>query len=297
MTKDKRQSGYMLIVVLGTLTVLLILVTGVLPSIAQEVKRERETEMLFRGKQIVQAIQRYQMLMRFRARAGVQQGVIQGFGPWPTSLEELADGITLPGGTQRVRLLRKSALQDPMSRNEPWKLVGRGHPALERFLEAYYESVGQTMTPQVRFLYLGTTVDLGDKEDEQDKREQPGSRASRPAARGRSGRFTLSPISTGPGQEQEGEEPKYVFGVVSGSPEKPMRDYYSLEQYDHWAFVYIPELPSIPPTSDEYIEMLTREIVFPSDPLSLRMSGFGGGGVPFAPTTQFPKAKGGKGKK
>jgi hypothetical protein len=56
-----------------------------------------------------------------------------------------------------------------------------------------------------------------------------------------------------------------------------MRDFYDLERYDQWAFVYIPGLPEA--TGDLRIEMATRQIMFPSDPLSLRVSGLSGGGV------------------
>jgi len=284
----------MLIVVLGLLTVMLILITGILPSIAEVLKRERETEMLFRGRQIVQAIQRYQMLARLRGHESVQPGIggVQMFGPWPTSLEQLAGGITLRGSTQQVHLLRKSALQDPMNRNQPWEPVSRGHPALERFLEAYYDSIGQTMSPQLRFLYLGTTVDFGDEEDERERSEPPRLPTGRSAVRDRSGEVALGQATDLGQPGPDGSGPKFIFGVVSGSPAVSMRIYYDLERYDQWAFVYIPELPPVPPNSDQYIEMLAREVVFPSDPLSLRLERtLVAGGMPFVPTTKFPKKR------
>jgi hypothetical protein len=267
----------LLIVVLGMMTVMLILVTGILPSVAQELKRERETEMLFRGKQIVEAVARYQVLSRQRVGQGrgPQPGIggFQGFGPWPDSLEQLADGVTLPPN-RRVRLLRRSALLDPANQNKPWELVDRGHPALRDFLEAYYETVGQRMPPQIRLVYLGSTVDFGDEEEPRGRgTREPGSQGAR--GLGRSPAFGLGQL----GQDQEGERPQFIFGVVSGSQEKAMRDFYGLERYDQWAFVFVPGLPEV--TGDQRIDMLARQIVFPSDPLSLRTSGMGGGMMTF----------------
>jgi hypothetical protein len=98
-------------------------------------------------------------------------------------------------------------------------------------------------------------------------------------------------LSTTEDEEQE----SFIFGVVSASTEKPIRDFYGLESYDQWAFVYIPELMTIPATGDEQIQMLTREIMFPSDPLALRQLGIKGtvmmpgGGLPAGGQGQGPK--------
>jgi hypothetical protein len=296
MTRDNTQrangtseAGYVLIITIGALTVLLILITGILPSVAQEAKRERETEMLFRGRQIVDGIARYRILLaRSGSVAGVQQGVQQGVQPgvqsrtgtpvaglgWPQSLQQLADGINLRGSTRRVRVLRPFALKDPMNHDGPWKPVGFNDPALREFLKAYFEAQGQSLAawpPQFRVQYLGATVDLGDKDDE--------SQDSQKTARLRSafgGVFN---------DGEENKRPNFIFGVVSENAEQPLRDYYGLERYDQWVFAYIPELQSVSASNDEQVRMLSREILFPTDPLALVQLGLGGSGAVNKPAT------------
>ncbi len=253
------ESGYALVAVLGALTVMLILITGILPSVAQQVKRERETEMLFRGRQIVDAIARYRILLTRAGTALGQPGqpgaqapttAVVGFG-WPQSLDQLVEGVNIRGSTNKVRLLRPSALKDPMNPNGSWRSVGFNDPALREFLESYFDSMGQPLSAwpaQFRTQYLGTTIELGGEEQS---------------------RRTTRTRSAFGGVFDDGENrPNFLFGVVSESEEPPLRDYYGLERYDQWVFAYIPELQSVRATGDKEIEMLSREIIFPTDPLS-----------------------------
>jgi hypothetical protein len=271
---------------------MLILITGILPSVAQQMKRERETEMLFRGRQIVDAVARYRLLL---SRGGIQVGApgppqggapgvpiqpgtpVVGFG-WPQSLEQLAEGIPLRGSTRRVRLLRSFALKDPMNKNAPWKGVGYNDPALREFLEAYFEASGQTLSmwvPQFRNQYLAVTIDLGDKDRE--KRDRPDSTKTRSAF---GGVFS----------DDQNERTNFIFGAVSESTERPLRDYYGLERYDQWVFAFIQNLPPITTTGDQQIQMLTREIMFPSDPLAFTFT-WGGGGQVVSPGGPRPQPK------
>lgn len=275
------QAGYMLIVVLGMLTVFLVLAAGIAPSVAQELRRERETEMLFRGQQIVDAIGRYRILaQRIMAAgaAGQQPPVVPGgqavpgavgFG-WPQSLEQLVDGVNVRGSTRKVRLLRPFALGDPMNGNKPWRPVGFNDEALREFLEAYFETMGQPLSvwpPQFRMQYLGSTVDLG-------RDGNSGVRGGAPSA------------FRGPATDGQDAQPRYIFGVVSESDQEPLRDYYGLERYNRWVFAFIPELQSVPADMDKQIEMLSREVIYPTDPLALRQ--MGGAFRPVVPVGQAP---------
>ncbi|MCS6804528.1 MAG: hypothetical protein RMM98_13950 [Acidobacteriota bacterium] len=271
----------MLIVTLGMLTVFLVLAAGIAPSVAQELRRERETEMLFRGQQIVDAIGRYRILaQRIMAAGGAEQqppvvpggqavpGAV-GFG-WPQSLEQLVDGVNVRGSTRKVRLLRPFALKDPVNGNKPWRPVGFNDEALREFLEAYFETMGQPLSvwpPQFRMQYLGNTVELG--------------RGDSGSARGRA-----PSAFRGPATDGQDAQPRYIFGVVSESDEEPLRDYYGLERYNRWVFAFIPELQSVPADMDKQIEMLSREVIYPTDPLALRQ--LGGAFRPIAPVGQVP---------
>jgi hypothetical protein len=254
------EAGYALIAALGALTVMLIFLTGLLPTVAQEVKRERETEMLFRGRQIVMALAQYHQLCA-RFPAACQGSAVRWVNGvfYPRSLPALTEGINLRT-TSKVRLLRPVALKDPMNGNNPWKGVGFGDPALQQYLEAYFDYSGQAMPPQFRAQYLGATVDLDSDETAASVRNR-----ARVAA-------ALERLSS---QIGDSESPGFIFGVVSDSDESPIRDYYGLERYNQWVFAYIP-VPPVPGTNDEQIQMLTREIMFPSDPLALIQFGIKG---------------------
>jgi len=247
----RSQAGYALIATIGALTVMLILITGILPSVAQEVQREREAEMLFRGRQIVGALVQYNQLCQRFPAACQSGGVRWGNVVYPRSLRELAEGINLRT-TSRARLLRPSVLKDPMNKNGPWKTVGFGDPVLEEYLDAYFEYTGRVMAPQIRQMYVGTTIHLNQDESNQDRQNR-----------------RRSPLGGG------SDQPSFIFGVVSESKDHPLRDYYGLERYDQWVFAYLLGLPFA--TGDKQVQMLTREISFPSDPLSFIQ--FGGGAM------------------
>jgi hypothetical protein len=270
---------------------MLILITGILPTVAQEAKRERETEMLFRGRQIVSAIARYQIIAARRANQPSQPGVpgAVAFALWPSSLDVLVNGINVRGLTSKVHLLRPSAVKDPLNKNAPWKPVGFGDPALREFLEAYFEYIGRTMPPQIRIKYLGTTIDLGNEnEKNQAHTSSQGTLGGSGASTGFSQTFSDSGTTSGFGQAfspgQGNQRVNFLFGVVSASKDRPIRDYYGLERYNQWVFAYIPDLQAMPPTGDQQIQMLSREIIFPSDSLSLNQLGGGFGIAGFNPS-------------
>ncbi|RMG46049.1 MAG: hypothetical protein D6723_17610 [Acidobacteria bacterium] len=277
----RKQAGVILIATVGALTVMLILLTGILSTVAHEVKREREAEMLFRGRQIVEAIARYQLLMgRFRRRVGRRPPLVGG-GMWPQSLEQLAEGITLPGSTRRVRLLRPSALRDPMTKEGEWRPVGYGDPALREFLEAYYDYIGRTIPPQVRLTYLGASVALGDEQERRPSGAGPSASEQRSTGQRRGG---------DQGESGEESKPRFLFGVVSRSQERPIRDYYGLERYNQWVFAYIPQLPIVA-EEEKRLQMLAREIIFPSDPLIWQATPFARRGR-LAPVRVLPGRRG-----
>jgi type II secretory pathway pseudopilin PulG len=93
-------SGFSLVAVMATMTVMLVLMGAAMPSWKYVMQNMREEELLFRGIQIAEAIERYQRL--------------HGGAP-PGSLEDLV----------KARCLRK-AYTDPMARDGKWRMVSPG---------------------------------------------------------------------------------------------------------------------------------------------------------------------------
>lgn len=101
-TKRKNEQGYALIVVSLMATLLLLSVITVAPSVRTENQREKEQEMIWRGKQYVRGIKLY----------------YRKTGRFPTSLDDL----TKPK-TGSIRFMRQ-AYKDPMNRADgAWRLI------------------------------------------------------------------------------------------------------------------------------------------------------------------------------
>lgn len=111
--------GYTLVAVVVFIAVLTILIAAVAPSISTIMRRERETELIFRGKQYARAIVLFQ----------------RRHGRYPTSLKELSEN--------RPRTLRK-LFKDPMCNCDDWHLLIQGLPDAVPFVD---ESVDPSNRP------------------------------------------------------------------------------------------------------------------------------------------------------
>jgi hypothetical protein len=101
-SRGKRQDGYAIMLVLCMATLMLIATMAVAPNILNQGRREREAEMVWRGKQYVRAIKMY----------------YRKTGKFPTSLEDL----TKPK-IGNIRFMRQ-AYKDPMnSKDGEWRLI------------------------------------------------------------------------------------------------------------------------------------------------------------------------------
>jgi type II secretory pathway pseudopilin PulG len=97
----RRDAGYTLVAVAIGIAILTILVAAVGPSIATIMKREREDELIFRGRQYARAIALFQ----------------RRYQRFPSTLKEMYDN--------RPRTIRK-LWKDPMCRCDDWKLLIAG---------------------------------------------------------------------------------------------------------------------------------------------------------------------------
>jgi type II secretory pathway pseudopilin PulG len=95
----RRQGGYMLLTLMFFVVLLTFSMMATLPRIQQQVKRDREEEMIHRGTEYERAIKKF----------------YKKFNRFPNSLEDLEN-------TNNVRFIRKR-YKDPMSKDGNWKLL------------------------------------------------------------------------------------------------------------------------------------------------------------------------------
>src|ERR1700739_3828821 len=98
-----RESGYVLLALMLTMTLILVALSIEAPRIAQQIKREREEELVHRGKDYATAVKRF---------------VHKNGGRDTVSVEQLED-------TNHVRFLRKK-YKDPITGEADWKMVHIG---------------------------------------------------------------------------------------------------------------------------------------------------------------------------
>lgn len=98
----KSEKGFVLIAILFMVAVIMIVMAAAAPSIATSIKREREEELIRRGKQYQRAIQLY----------------YRKFGRFPASIDQLQN-------TNQIRFLRRK-YNDPITGKDEWKLIRFG---------------------------------------------------------------------------------------------------------------------------------------------------------------------------
>ncbi len=96
------ERGYVLIVLLLMAALLLIGLTAAVPAVGTQIQRDREEEMIHRGKQYARAIKLF----------------YRKFGRYPTSFKELED-------TNHMRFLRRE-YKDPMTASGKWRIIHFG---------------------------------------------------------------------------------------------------------------------------------------------------------------------------
>ena len=114
---DRRsEAGYTLVALLAMMTVLAMFAMAVAPSLQQQAMREREQEAIFRGEQVAEAIK---LFYRYQSTIGRRTGD-QAL---PTSMEQLLEGVPIPGGSKNRMILRVSAARDPLTIEGEWRFI------------------------------------------------------------------------------------------------------------------------------------------------------------------------------
>ena len=207
--RDQAEAGYTLVALLALMTLLALIAISAAPSLRQQAQREREKEAIFRGEQVADAIREY-YLYRTTATGGPGEQAL------PTSMEQLLEGIPIPGGSKKRQVLRASAARDPLSTTGEWRTVRPRAQELLEFQRAVVVYAGsilpQPTNGQIAQLQQFAAPQLTSVLDTGSARSAPGGEDS-------------SADSSGP-----------FVGVTSRSRNNSVLYYYGIDRHDQWIF-------------------------------------------------------------
>jgi type II secretory pathway pseudopilin PulG len=208
------ESGYVLLAVMLAFTLILIALSIEAPRIAQQIKRDKEEELVHRGKDYAMAVKRF---------------VHKSGGRYPLTIEQLED-------TNHIRFLRKR-YKDPMTGESDWRMVHVGEaqvniPApnpglsggggINPGLSGSGPGASGSTTPGTTTAPNNTAAPLG------------GNAASgQPGSTGQLGSLTTTSI--GNGQTVGGGQ---IIGVASINKGQAIKEFNDKDHYDEWFFVY-----------------------------------------------------------
>jgi len=191
------------------MTVLALFAMAVAPSVQQQAQREREKEAIYRGEQVADAIKAY-----YRYRSSILRVV--GDQALPTSMDQLLEGIPVPGGSKNRQILRASAARDPLTIEGEWRFVLPRTESLIDFQQSilFYTTniLPPVSDPQMAQLQqfavprIQTTLNTGSLTE-------------------RTSSSSVADDATGP-----------FVGVASRSRRDSVLTFYGIERHDQWIF-------------------------------------------------------------
>ena len=210
------QSGYILLMLMLGVTLLAIAAAAIAPTLAFQIRRDREEELIHRGVQYSRAVRRY----------------VKKFGRYPTRLEELEN-------TNNLRFLRRR-YKDPIT-GKDFKLLHLGEVQVN-FGAGIAGANAQGTHPGVPTLG-GAMMDVT---------RMPSGQSVSADVPPTSGEDTVGPKDAAAANAQResgttevnlssrvfGGGP--IVGVVSTSKDQSVREFNKKKHYDQWQFIYDP---------------------------------------------------------
>ena len=194
---------------LAMMTILAMFAMAVAPSAQQQAMREREQEAIFRGEQVADAIRDYYRYRSTQGRGASDQSL-------PTSMDQLLEGIPIPGGSKNRQILRPSAARDPLTIEGQWRFILPRTEALMDFQQAVMFYAGNvlppTRDPQIAQLQAFAVPRLAAVTNLAELSSKPSS-------------SSIDDDATGP-----------FVGVASRSKRESVLTYYGIERHDQWIF-------------------------------------------------------------
>ncbi|HET8892418.1 MAG TPA: hypothetical protein VFQ41_26215 [Candidatus Angelobacter sp.] len=253
-----RESGYVLLAVMLAVTLILVAMSIELPRIAQQIKREKEEELVHRGKDYATAVKRF---------------VHKNGGRYPLSVEQLED-------TNHIRFLRKK-YKDPMTGEADWKMVHAGEaqiniPAPKPGLSGPGGVNPGLSGPGAGINPPGAPTTPGVTPPGVAQLNSPGgSPLGQPSTKGGTGQLgSLTTTNIGNGPTVGGGQ---IIGVASVSKKQAIKEFNDKDHYDEWYFVY-----------DLRLEQSGGTGVTVAEPRTGGTSTTGGGNTPGASGPQPP---------
>jgi type II secretory pathway pseudopilin PulG len=218
---SSKESGYILLAVMLVLMIMLIALSVEAPRIAQQIKREKEEELVHRGKDYATAIKRF---------------VHKSGGQYPTSIEQLEN-------TNHVRFLRKKYV-DPMTGESEWKMVHVGEAQIKIPAPNPGLAGGGGQNPGLGGTSAGGTSTGGTSTGGTSTGGTgTGGTGTGGTSTGGTGTGTggtglantLTTTNIGNGQTIGGGQ---IIGVASTKKAQSIKEFNEKDHYDEWYFVY-----------------------------------------------------------
>jgi type II secretory pathway pseudopilin PulG len=191
------------------MTLLALFAMAAAPNIRQQIQREREKEAIFRGEQVADAIRAY-YIAKTMSGSGIGEQAL------PTSIDQLSEGIPIPGGAKKRQILRASAARDPLSTTGEWRVVRPRSQDLIEFQRAVMAYAGNVIPPP---------------SDPQLAQLQ------QLAAPQMTSVLNTGSLGTAPGGEDSSAPSTGPFvGVASRSKVSSVLYYYGIDRHDQWIF-------------------------------------------------------------
>jgi type II secretory pathway pseudopilin PulG len=205
--KKSKQQGYVLLALLFAMTLMLIAMGAAAPKIAQQIRREREEELVHIGKDYATAIKRF---------------VHKNGGRYPNSIEQLEN-------TNKIRFLRRQ-YKDPTTGENIWRLVRAGDAEIK------IPAPNPGLNPSTNNPGLG-----GPSSSTTTANPPPNNVAGlvpqqAPPNTGGGNLGSLQLSSAGGGQPQLGGG--QIMGIASVNKAQSIKEFNDKDHYNEWFFVY-----------------------------------------------------------
>jgi type II secretory pathway pseudopilin PulG len=222
----KSERGYILLTLMLAVTLLAIAAAAIAPSLAFQVRRDREEELIHRGVQYSRAIRKY----------------YKKFGRYPTRLEDLEN-------TNNLRFLRRR-YKDPITTKD-FKLLHFGEVQMTMGGGIAGATLASAMAARGApgagpTTSQGFSLGTGPAQNGQTQLGQANSTSVSAVSQVPGGDGEQTPVSGGQSAGPGGQSGNQVFGggpivgVVSTNKDETIREFNNKNHYNQWQFIYDP---------------------------------------------------------